>query len=125
MEYINWVLLRPFKGVSEASTSGTETSTPTTTHHILVKMFTPKTIAVFLAFTSLTIAQDVDYDDLPSQCTQVCDPVVRLTQQCDQGKNDADQLQCVCSAMNATMQIPACEACFAMFDSDGHDNGEL
>ncbi|CZT25280.1 uncharacterized protein RCC_11008 [Ramularia collo-cygni] len=85
-------------------------------------MFTSKAFALVFAFTSLAFAQDVDYNDLPSQCTQVCDPVVRLTQQCDQGRSDADQLSCVCQATNAAALLPACEACYAMFDSDGHDN---
>lgn len=87
-------------------------------------MFTSKAIALICAFTSLALAQDVDYDDLPSQCTSVCDPVVQLTQQCDDGRSDADQLSCVCQATNATALLPACEACYAMFDSDGHDNGK-
>lgn len=87
-------------------------------------MFSRNILAVALTLTHLAVAQDVDYDDLPSQCTAVCDPVVRLTQQCDQDNSGADQLQCVCGAMNATVQLPACEACFAMYDSDGHDNGK-
>lgn len=87
------------------------------------RMVSSKAIATLFAISSLASAQDVDYDDIPSQCTQVCDPIVRLTQQCDNGRSDADQLSCVCQANNATVQLPACEACFAMFDPDGHDNG--
>lgn len=86
------------------------------------------TLAGLAALAIHASAQDVDYNDLPSQCQSACAPVVSLTQQCDQQYNDDDdagQLQCVCSAQNATMVIPLCEACYAMYDSDGHDNGKL
>ncbi|EON66533.1 hypothetical protein W97_05778 [Coniosporium apollinis CBS 100218] len=86
--------------------------------------------AAILVLTALTVriaAQDVDYNDLPSQCQSVCAPVVELTQRCDQqhSSDDAGQLNCVCAANNATAVIPVCEACYAMFDPDGHDNGKL
>lgn len=83
-------------------------------------------LATLTVFAASTTAQDVDYNDLPTQCQSACAPVVTLTQQCDQQHHDDDngQLQCVCSTNNANTTIPLCEACYAMYDPDGHDNGE-
>lgn len=78
-----------------------------------------------LLLLDIAVGQDVDYDDLPTQCQGVCGPIVNLTQRCDQStNNDLDQLNCVCSTNNVNVTLPVCEACYAMFGSDGHDNGK-
>ncbi|ORY16162.1 hypothetical protein BCR34DRAFT_597955 [Clohesyomyces aquaticus] len=78
-----------------------------------------------LVFSGLGLAQDIDDDGVPSQCRSVCSSVVSLTETCDRQNGDDDRgfINCVCSANNANVQIPFCEACVAQFDpNDGHDN---
>lgn len=86
-----------------------------------------KTIpALCLAFATLGYTQDVDSDDIPSQCRSVCDPIVSLTERCDREDNgDGDRrLNCVCTGPDASSQIPLCAACYAQYDpNDGNDNG--
>lgn len=91
-------------------------------------MYTTK-LTTSLAAVSLlalgAVAQDIDRNDYPSQCASVCDPVSDSTAQCDQstGDNDQDYINCVCGITNAATIIPSCEACYANFSKDGHDNG--
>jgi hypothetical protein len=81
----------------------------------------------FLALGSIFVtAQDIDNNDVPSECRSVCASVVSLTTTCDAQNDDDDSgyINCVCSGPNATTEIPACEACVANYDTnDGHDNG--
>ncbi|KAH7116978.1 hypothetical protein B0J11DRAFT_106087 [Dendryphion nanum] len=76
------------------------------------------------ALSSLGLAQDVDNDDIPVQCTAVCSAVVALSRTCDAQNNDNDPayLNCVCNTVNANSIIPLCEACVSQFDSDRSDN---
>lgn len=83
-------------------------------------------LTTLLTLTTYTVlAQDVESNDVPTQCSAVCAPVVSLTAQCDRTTdNDSDERNCLCNGQNAASIIPACEACYAMYDNDGHDNGE-
>ncbi|KAF2181688.1 hypothetical protein K469DRAFT_752581 [Zopfia rhizophila CBS 207.26] len=83
-----------------------------------------KNIIVVFTLSALSLAQDVDNNDIPSQCTAVCSDVVSLSRTCDQQNDDNDTgyRNCVCNANNANTQIPLCEACVSQFDNDRNDN---
>ena len=89
--------------------------------------------------------QDIDNNDIPSQCSSVCSGLVQLTQTCDNSisklffsefndvdganrnpdddNNDRLYLNCVCNATGVSTQLPLCEACVATYDDDGRDTG--
>ncbi|KAB8072602.1 hypothetical protein BDV29DRAFT_158379 [Aspergillus leporis] len=77
---------------------------------------------LLLAF--ITTGADIDANDVPSQCQQVCAPVVSLTASCDRNTNDDDrqEIDCICKDSKAPTSIPLCEACIAQNSRDGHDN---
>ena len=88
----------------------------------------------FLATSAMSIAlpQDVDDNDIPSQCTAVCQSVVALTQQCDRDINNdnSDVLyrNCICTAEGASTVIPICEACVRQYrptTTTTDDDGEV
>ncbi|KAL1799630.1 hypothetical protein ACET3X_003667 [Alternaria dauci] len=69
-------------------------------------------LAIVFALSAIGLAQDVDNDDIPTQCRDVCASVVTLTRDCDNRNNDdLAERQCVCSAQNANTIIPLCAAC--------------
>jgi hypothetical protein len=76
-------------------------------------------------------AQDIDYNQIPARCRDVCNPVAALTQYCDRLGDDDDNnddddsddyINCVCTYPNANFQVPLCEACIRSVETD--DNGE-
>ncbi|EHK98486.1 hypothetical protein M7I_5690 [Glarea lozoyensis 74030] len=82
-------------------------------------------ISLLALLSGYAAAQDIDDNDVPTECRAVCQVVTQLTQQCDTQNNDIDSgyINCVCSYNNAASLIPACEACIANYDTnDGHDN---
>jgi hypothetical protein len=79
-----------------------------------------------LALTLLTTltAADIEPNELPSQCKQVCAPVVRLTASCDtKVHDDRAGLDCICNDKSAASALPICDACIAKYSKDGRDNG--
>jgi hypothetical protein len=40
-------------------------------------------LALVFALSAIGLAQDVDQDDVPMQCRDVCSSVTRLTRDCD------------------------------------------
>lgn len=76
---------------------------------------------------SHVVAGDVDPNDLPSQCQEVCAPVVSLTASCDKktSEDDTAELKCICKDPRAAKSIPMCDACIAKYSRDGRDNGEI
>jgi hypothetical protein len=75
-------------------------------------------------------AQDIDYNQIPARCRDVCNPVAALTQYCDRidddnnndnDDDDDDYIGCVCNYPNANFQVPLCEACIRSVETD--DNG--
>lgn len=89
--------------------------------------FTMRTSSLLyiFAFTSYVVAGDVDANDLPSQCQDVCAPVVSLTSSCDKKTNDDDtaELNCICKDSRAAKSLPDCDACISKYSKDGRDNG--
>lgn len=77
------------------------------------------------ALATYVVAGDVDANDLPSQCKDVCAPVVSLTSSCDSKTNDDDtaELNCICKDPRAAKSLPECDACISKFSKDGRDNG--
>ncbi|KAF2795316.1 hypothetical protein K505DRAFT_416545 [Melanomma pulvis-pyrius CBS 109.77] len=83
---------------------------------------------ILLAFALSTVGlaqQDIDNNDIPTQCSVVCSGLVQLTQTCDEQNNNDDNdrnyLNCVCNSTGVSAQLPLCEACVATFDNDGRD----
>merc|ERR1712036_161277 len=82
-------------------------------------------VSLLALLSSYVAAQDIDNNDVPTQCRSVCANIVTLTQNCDRQNHDNDSgyISCVCNSTNAATEIPACEACVANFDrNDGADN---
>ncbi|KAJ4402255.1 hypothetical protein N0V91_007288 [Didymella pomorum] len=80
-------------------------------------------LTIIAALTAIVAAQDISQDDIPSQCFQICAQVVTIARDCDtQHDNDAAELQCICSAANASTLLPNCEACVAQYDTDTDDD---
>jgi len=81
-------------------------------------------IVLFVASIAVK-AQDIDDNDVPNQCRNVCQLVTSLTQECDaQNDDDSDgYINCVCSFPDASNLVPVCEACVASLED--HDNGKI
>ncbi|KAJ5152214.1 hypothetical protein N7492_010509 [Penicillium capsulatum] len=77
-----------------------------------------------LSLASSIVAQDIDANDLPTQCKDVCAPVVSLTASCDKKTSDDDTAErnCVCKDSRAAKSIPVCAACLTTYSKDGGDN---
>lgn len=80
-----------------------------------------------LSLASYVVAGDVDANDLPTQCQDVCAPVVSLTSTCDKktSEDDHDETSCICKDSRATKSIPMCAACLTKYGKDGSDNGNF
>lgn len=80
-----------------------------------------------LALAASVVAQDIDSNDVPSQCTDVCASVVSLTASCDKSTHDDDtaERKCVCDDPDASKSVPNCAACLDKYSKDGKDNGIL
>ncbi|KAF5864638.1 hypothetical protein ETB97_007196 [Aspergillus alliaceus] len=79
-----------------------------------------------LIAAAVVVGTDIDSNDIPTQCQQVCAAVVSLTATCDRKTDDDKQEQdCICKDSQAPTSIPLCEACIAQNSRDGHDNGNL
>jgi hypothetical protein len=84
-----------------------------------------KTAAVILALSILSpaLAQDIEHDDIPTQCTVVCSNLVTVSEDCDRiYSNDTAEQACMCSATNAREVLPLCAACVSMYDTDDDDD---
>ena len=80
-----------------------------------------------LALASYVAAGDIDANDAPSQCTDVCAPVVSLTASCDKktSNDDTAEMSCICKDSGASKSVPLCAACLTQYGKDGSDNGLL
>ncbi|KAH6622230.1 hypothetical protein C7974DRAFT_377825 [Boeremia exigua] len=81
-------------------------------------------LAIATALTALVAAQEIDQDDIPQQCTQVCAEVVTIARDCDRQSNDNAEIQCICRANNANTLLPACDACVQQYDRDLDDDND-
>lgn len=78
-----------------------------------------------LALAASVWAQDIDSNDVPSQCKDACASVVSLTARCDNSTHDDDsaEMKCVCDDPGASNNVPNCAACLDKYGKDGKDNG--
>lgn len=95
----------------------------------LQKLFALSTLAL-LGNVVGTLA-DLEADEVPKECKQVCDSVVQRSNQCDnETHDDRAEKECMCKLKDASSVIPRCEACVAKYHSevsdhsDPHDNGK-
>lgn len=81
----------------------------------------------FVAFAAIGVvkAQDVEADNVPSQCQSACSSLISSTANCDNGRSDEEQLNCVCSANNASTEVPNCAACISMYGDQDNDAVDL
>ncbi|KAH7062520.1 hypothetical protein B0J12DRAFT_736053 [Macrophomina phaseolina] len=70
------------------------------------------TLAYFYLLTSITFAQEVDWQDIPGVCYSVCWEVASLSQGCAY-TNGNNYIDCVCNNDVAPRWIPNCQACIA------------
>lgn len=108
-----------------------------------------KFLLALCMLAAVVVAQDVERDDVPSQCQDVCEKVVKWSKDCDDkfdhrrrrsaggllkvrdddddddDDNDDKELQCICNSDKASTVLPICEACIAKYNRKGHDNGTL
>lgn len=88
----------------------------------------PLLLTTLLTISTL-INADIEADEIPFQCQNVCAPVVSRSSECD--KNTADdhaEKQCMCEMEGAEGVLPRCEACIGRFYGEvggrgPHDNG--
>ncbi|GFF35288.1 hypothetical protein IFM46972_04510 [Aspergillus udagawae] len=76
--------------------------------------------------SNIALAAELDRDDVPNRCWDVCGPVVGIAQQCDNTHRDEDraEMKCICDWNQAPTLVPLCEACIAQFRNDTrNDNG--
>ncbi|KAI0392449.1 hypothetical protein F5Y17DRAFT_459869 [Xylariaceae sp. FL0594] len=84
-----------------------------------------KIFTAALFFAVLGATQDVDVDDFPRACHDVCRPISRLSTECgDRTDNNTDERNCLCNAENAEQQATDCAACFKATDPDDSDDGD-
>ncbi|TKX24687.1 hypothetical protein C1H76_3297 [Elsinoe australis] len=76
-------------------------------------------VLTVLATLAAVHSQDVDNNDIPNQCRDICAPVVALSTRCD--TDNDNYIQCVCNAQEVNT-VPACEACVNFYDNDNNDN---
>ena len=86
----------------------------------------------FLSFTALAViatapilAQDVDNNDIPTQCATVCSNLATVFNDCNRAFNDdRDERNCVCQAANAEAVIPLCAACVSSVSNSNDDDDD-
>ena len=84
-----------------------------------------KNIILAAGVLSLASAAEIDRDDIPTPCQQVCYPLVSLAAQCDRdNNNDRAELDCICNAAGTREQLPICDACVRQYDSDSDDDDD-
>ncbi|KAH8430803.1 putative GPI anchored protein [Aspergillus melleus] len=67
----------------------------------------------------VAVAAELDRDDVPNRCWDVCGPVVGTAHRCD-GMHDRDraEMDCICDWNQAPSLVPLCEACIADYRAD-------
>lgn len=71
-----------------------------------------QSISLLSAVLVVAAAQRVEQDDIPWECNDVCANLVSTAKRCDDSTNDDNaELQCICTAQNASTLVPNCELC--------------
>jgi hypothetical protein len=84
--------------------------------------------ALALLATTHVFAQDfddLDNDDIPSQCSLVCSNIVDVSNTCDRAfDNDRAELNCFCMAENAATVVPLCASCVSSVRNEQNDDDD-
>ncbi|KAE8344760.1 hypothetical protein BDV24DRAFT_9561 [Aspergillus arachidicola] len=72
-----------------------------------------------MLMSNVAMGAELDHDDVPNRCWDVCGPVVGIAHKCD-NMHDSDraEMKCICDWKQATSLIPLCEACIAQYRSE-------
>ncbi|THC90840.1 hypothetical protein EYZ11_009692 [Aspergillus tanneri] len=86
---------------------------------------------LLFAFSGLMLASNVAFaaelerDDVPNRCWDVCGPVVGTAYRCDAiNHDDRAEMQCICDWKQAPTLIPICEACIAQYRGDRNNQND-
>ncbi|RHZ54503.1 putative GPI anchored protein [Aspergillus thermomutatus] len=76
--------------------------------------------------SNISLAAELERDDVPNRCWDVCGPVVGIAQKCDNMHRDNDraEMMCICDWNQASTLVPLCEACIAQYRSDIRNNND-
>ncbi|KAB8211660.1 hypothetical protein BDV34DRAFT_219613 [Aspergillus parasiticus] len=72
-----------------------------------------------MLMSNVAMGAELDHDDVPNRCWDVCGPVVGIAHKCD-NMHDSDraEMKCICDWKQAPSLIPLCEACIAQYRSE-------
>ncbi|KAE8137682.1 hypothetical protein BDV38DRAFT_282619 [Aspergillus pseudotamarii] len=72
-----------------------------------------------MLMSNVAMGAELEHDDVPNRCWDVCGPVVGIAHKCD-NMHDSDraEMQCICDWKQAPSLIPLCEACIAQYRSE-------
>ncbi|KAE8167014.1 hypothetical protein BDV40DRAFT_296044 [Aspergillus tamarii] len=72
-----------------------------------------------MLMSNVAMGAELERDDVPNRCWDVCGPVVGIAHKCD-NMHDSDraEMQCICDWKQAPSLIPLCEACIAQYRSE-------
>lgn len=69
--------------------------------------------------SNVVLAAELDREDVPNRCWDVCGPVVGVAHRCDgMNQNDRAEMDCICDWKQAPSLVPLCEACIADYRAD-------
>ncbi|KAB8075795.1 hypothetical protein BDV29DRAFT_102379 [Aspergillus leporis] len=79
-----------------------------------------------MLMSNVAMGAELERDDVPNRCWDVCGPVVGTAQRCDgiHHDNDRAEMQCICDWNQAKSLIPLCEACIAQYRSDRNNRDD-
>ncbi|SMR52649.1 unnamed protein product [Zymoseptoria tritici ST99CH_3D1] len=81
------------------------------------------TFLVSLLATAFVSAQEIDNDDIPQECRDICRPVVELADRCDNFDNDNRERDCLCETQNAAA-FTSCNDCTLQYPNFFIDNDD-
>ncbi|RMJ21132.1 hypothetical protein PHISP_07995, partial [Aspergillus sp. HF37] len=79
-------------------------------------------LAGLMAMGSVNAFPEVEEDDIPDRCWEVCGKVVGMSHSCE-GRfyhNEGAQKNCMCNWRGASELIPLCDACVREHRNDPH-----
>lgn len=87
-------------------------------------MHTKTLLFATLAVTARILAQEIENEDVPSQCRDICANTLAVSDRCNSGDDDVE-LNCICTSPSAMSDIPNCEACVAEYDESDNSMSSL
>ncbi|OGM46459.1 GPI anchored protein [Aspergillus bombycis] len=78
-----------------------------------------------MLMSNVAMGAELDRDDVPNRCWEVCGPVVGIAHKCDNmHDNDRAEMKCICDWNQAPSLIPLCEACIAQYRSERNNRDD-